>query len=220
VNNAAAVCRMVEHMSHERKNVGFTLIEMLVVIAIIAILAAMITGVGIRVAESKKLRRVDAEMHGLVMTIENYQHTKGFFPPDNGRLKTVADPDRNYAATNQLFYELTGPTYDANNNSYTAFDGSVIQSNEYFNAFNRDGVANSIEPRDFFNPPPKNTSYHSNFVQNAQGANVLVVPVDWQQGQINPWRYDSSSTNRHNSESFDLWAVFTVGSKTVTNKNW
>jgi prepilin-type N-terminal cleavage/methylation domain-containing protein len=211
---------MANFMRHERKNVGFTLIEMLVVIAVIAILAAMVTGVAIRVAEARKIKRVDAERHNLELIIENYQHTKGQFPPDNGLLTKVYDPDRVYAATNQLFYELTGPTYDANNDTYTAFDGSVIKGKEYIKAFNRDGVANSIEPRNFYNPPPRPVSYSSNYIAASKNANVLTVPVELQQGQINAWRYDSSSTNRHHSDAFDLWAVYTVGKKTKTSQNW
>src|SRR6185312_16629809 len=99
----------------------------------------------------------------------------------------VYDPDRNYAITNQLFYELTGPTYDANNNQYTCFDGSIIKSNDYFNAFNREGIANSIEPAPYLSPPPKNADYKSNFVANAPSANFLIVPVSWGDNSLNPW---------------------------------
>jgi hypothetical protein len=140
-------------------------------------------------------------------------------------LTKVYDPDRNYAATNQLFYELTGPTcldcsQNAANPTYQAFDNSTIQSNQYFNAFNRDGIANSIEPQPFMAPPPRSADYRSNFVANAPNVNFLMVPVDLNGETRNPWRYDASSTNRHNSDSFDLWAVYTVGKKTFTNGNW
>jgi len=38
---------------------------------------------------------------------------------------------------------------------------------------------------------------------------------------VNFWHYDCSSPNRHNRDSFDLWAVFTVGrGQTITNGNW
>jgi type II secretory pathway pseudopilin PulG len=193
---------------------------MLVVIAVIALLATLIAGAGIRAAEARKIKRVDVEKQRLMTAIENYQHDMGSFPPDNGLMAKDPSRDRPYAATNQLFYELTGPTYDPTNNQYKAFDTSIIRSNEYFLAFNREGVLNSIEPKPFYKPPPKAADYRSNFVSNVQNANVLMVPVDFQNNANNPWRYDSSSTNRHNSESFDLWAVFTVGSKTYTNGNW
>lgn len=207
-------------MRQDRNDVGFTLIEMLVVIAIISLLAALIAGVGIRAAEGRKKARVDAEKHKLLAAIESYQSKKGTYPPDNGLLTKVYDPNRNYAATNPLFYELTGPTYDANTIQYTCFDGSVIKSNEYYVAFNRADIANSIEPQPFLSPPPRSADYKSNFVPGAPNVNFLMVPVDLNGETKNPWRYDASSTNRHNTDSFDLWAVFTVGNKTVTNGNW
>src|SRR4051812_6367051 len=111
----------------QRKNSAFTLIEMLVVIGVIAILATLITGVGIRAAEKKKYSRVDAEKHRLVTAIEAYQHELGTFPPDNGNnVKDGPQDERASAGTNQLYYELTGPTYvnDPINPSYTAFDSS------------------------------------------------------------------------------------------------
>lgn len=205
------------------RNVAFTLIEMLVVIAVIALLATLIAGAGIRAAEARKIKRVEAEKQRLVTAIEAYQHALGSYPPDNGLMVKDPSPDRPYAGTNQLYYELTGPTYvndDPKNPAYKAFDTSLIRSNDYYMAFNREGVRNSIEPRPFYNPPPKAVDYRSNFVSNVQNANVLMVPVDFQGNANNPWRYDSSSTNRHNSESFDLWAVFTVGGKNITNGNW
>ena len=219
MSNAPAVCRM-DDMRQHRKYVGFTLIEMLVVIAIIGLLAAMIAGVAIGVKEKQKTKRVDAEKTKLLAAIESYHSKYGYFPYDNGMLTKAYDPDRNYAITNQLCYELTGPTYDANNIQYTCFDGSVVKSNEYFTAFNRADIANSIEPRPFLSPPPKSIDYKSNFVANAPNVNFLIVPVDLNGNTLNPWRYDASSTNRHNTDSFDLWAVFTVGNKTVTNGNW
>jgi prepilin-type N-terminal cleavage/methylation domain-containing protein len=219
-SNTLEVCNCSDAVDSKRRGQrAFTLIEMLVVIAVMALLATMIVGVGIRAAEARKIKRVEAESHKLITAIEAYQHKRGSYPPDNG-LVVKDGPDREHSATNQLFYELTGPTYDANANLYTAFDTSVINSNDYYTAFNREGIANSIEPQVFYNPPPKAADYQTNFVPTAPNARVLTVPVDYQPVLINTWHYDSSSTNRHNSDSFDLWAVFTVGKKTVTNKNW
>jgi len=215
----------MDDMRQHRNYVGFTLIELLVVIAIIAILATLIAGAGIAAAEGKKKKRVEVEKQKLITAIDTYHSKRGTYPPDNGMLTKVFDPDRNYAITNQLFYELTGPTCldcapNVPNPTYQAFDNSTIKSNEYFNAFNRDGVANSIEPKPFLSPPPKSADYRSNLVANAPNVNFLIVPVSLGDNSLNPWRYDSSSTNRHNTDSYDLWAVFTVGNKTITNGNW
>jgi prepilin-type N-terminal cleavage/methylation domain-containing protein len=207
------------------RQVGFTLIELLVVIAIIGILSALVVGAAKRAAEKRKISRVEAEKHKLITIIDLYHDKLGNYPPDNGLTAKVYDPDRNYAATNPLLYELTGPTYisdknDPNYNSYRTFDNSYTSSNDYFTAFNREGVFNSIEPRSFYTPLPTANAYQGGFVPNAASAKALMVPVDLNGNLANTWRYDSSSTNRHNSDSYDLWAVYTVGSKTMSNVNW
>jgi len=46
------------------------------------------------------------------------------------------------------------------------------------------------------------------------------------QGNTNNfWHYDSSTINRHNMNSYDLWAEFSIGTKSgklqiLTNGNW
>jgi hypothetical protein len=44
-------------------------------------------------------------------------------------------------------------------------------------------------------------------------------------GQLNFWHYDASSQYRHNPNSYDLWAEFTISGlhghvTIVTNGNW
>jgi hypothetical protein len=53
----------------------------------------------------------------------------------------------------------------------------------------------------------------------------LIVPVEFTGITPNFWHYDSSTTNRHNLNSYDLWAEFSIGSKNgkptiITNGNW
>ena len=79
---------------------AFTLIEMLVVIAIIVILAGLI--VGLAPLANKKMRQAKAEAgrDALVTYIQSYKLAKGFYPPDN-----TNDPT---GIQTSLFYELTG----------------------------------------------------------------------------------------------------------------
>jgi general secretion pathway protein G len=59
---------------------GFTLLELLTVIAIIAILAGILIGVGRRASESGKNARAKAELLTIGSALEAYKHTYGDYP--------------------------------------------------------------------------------------------------------------------------------------------
>ncbi len=77
---------------------GFTLVELLVVISIIAILAGLIVYLLPGISEKKVRGRVKTELAMLVMVINNYKEKNGFYPPHS--------PDTNRPTP--LYYELTG----------------------------------------------------------------------------------------------------------------
>src|SRR5438093_12291165 len=62
---------------------AFTLIEMLVVIAVITILAAMIFPITRAVNRTKVRSRAQAELTQIESAIELYKAKHGFYPPDN-----------------------------------------------------------------------------------------------------------------------------------------
>ena len=66
---------------------GFTLVEMLTVIVIIAILTGMITGAAIRVRTGAKIKVIAAELVQLDLAVKNYKTKFGDYPPD------FTDPD-------------------------------------------------------------------------------------------------------------------------------
>src|SRR5437899_228468 len=76
---------------------AFTLVEMLVVIAIIGILAGLIIAVLPSVNEKKIRSKVIAERGAIESAIERYKLDKGFYPPDNTM----------YTNFPSLYYELT-----------------------------------------------------------------------------------------------------------------
>ena len=89
----------MKHRSERRVRAeGFTLVELMVVIAIIAILAGMIVYLLPGVKEKQVRGRVKTELALLAMAINSYKEKNGFYPPDN--------PDTN--GPSPLFYELTG----------------------------------------------------------------------------------------------------------------
>jgi prepilin-type N-terminal cleavage/methylation domain-containing protein len=62
------------------KLAAFTLLELLTVMAIIAILAGIVLGVGRRASESGKIARAKAELAALSAALESYKHTYGDYP--------------------------------------------------------------------------------------------------------------------------------------------
>jgi prepilin-type N-terminal cleavage/methylation domain-containing protein len=219
------------------RKAAFTLIELLVVVTIIGIVAAMALNMNKAASKAKKDTMVSAEKNKLMTMIESYQSKLNFYPPDNGELTNTSLTQKQYdgyAATNPLLYELTGVT-NVNSSGNTGFkvivfDGSV-QPITVFAVYNRlnGGIANSdaTEPNDFFLPGPKPTDYAPYTISG--GTNYgLVVPADLVPNNSttpNFWHYDASSPQRHNPNSFDLWAEYEVGNKNgalviITNGNW
>jgi hypothetical protein len=90
------------------------------------------------------------------------------------------------------------------------------------------GNGDVSEPHDFFLPGPSSKEYANYFNPGSPQPPVcgLLVPTEFTNALIpNFWHYDSSTTNRHNPGSFDLWAEFSIGSKSgrqilITNGNW
>jgi hypothetical protein len=125
---------------------------------------------------------------------------------------------------------LTGVT-NTNSTSALIFKNVTISlvTGDFPNYFNRTGIANadSSEPQNFFKPPPMPQDYtnYPGSSPSAFDALGLIVPAQLTQGQPNFWHYDASSPRRHNQNSYDLWAEFTVGTKNgnpviETNGNW
>jgi prepilin-type N-terminal cleavage/methylation domain-containing protein len=220
----------------KRPIVAFTLIEILVVIAIMAIIAAMVLQGGKYASTVKKETAVKAEREKLQTMIDNYQAKLNFYPPDNGNLATLSSSAaesvyEGYTASNALIYELTGVTNTNSTSAIIFLNGNIISlvKGDFPTYFNRTGIANadSSEPQNFFKPPPMPQDYtnYPGTALNSFDALGLLVPAQLTLGQPNFWHYDASSPRRHNQNSYDLWAEFSVGSKNgsliiETNGNW
>jgi len=131
------------------KRHAFTLIEMLVVIAIIGIVAALVVNMNSGAKTAQRNAQVNAGKNKLTLMIDNYQSKLNFYPPDNGNLAnyTLANYTANYdlwAATNPLLYELTGATNNppGNPGKIQLFDGSLTDPATYSNVFGRFSVNN------------------------------------------------------------------------------
>jgi prepilin-type N-terminal cleavage/methylation domain-containing protein len=184
---------------------AFTLIELLTVIAIIAILASLMIA-AFRMATPSKIRnRAAAEMASLSTLIESYNSKKGFYPADTNR--DLTDPaHNNYLITNipiMLYYELVG------SNPPTAIPGGMPT------------LINSGDERQVFHRNLKETGNKNSSVSELRGIKFLGIPI---KSPDSPdfafWRYDSSSTNRHHPEGFDLWIEVLVNGQRERVANW
>jgi prepilin-type N-terminal cleavage/methylation domain-containing protein len=178
---------------------GFTLIEILVVIAIMALLAGLTVGLVGVVGDRKKTSTATARINQLATLIETYKAKKGYYPPDN-----PADP-----AASSLLYELAGAVANGGK-FYTPFD--TVDATTLQMACGVNGVLNSTTQGD-----PENrasvlrliTAVRSDETNSisVNGRNILVfVGPDGPNGRtVNPIRYRIAGNSTHNSEGFDLW---------------
>jgi prepilin-type N-terminal cleavage/methylation domain-containing protein len=200
---------------------AFTLVEMLIVIAIIGILAGM-TAVGTRtITEKRTVKQVEAQMRQLELAILDYKTKLGFYPPDNGNTANA-----NWTAFPPLFYELTGSVAINGTDYQSVFGNDILSGTTLSGFFGRGGVANSADEsrKNFFSSM---LPFHVREVQTASGrAKLLVVSAKGpeifslaEDKTANPWRYNSSNPT-NNPGTFDLWAELTFPGKTVVIGNW
>ena len=201
------------------KRVGFTLIETLVVLAIMGILAALLIPTAMHTAENRKLMRVRSDLTLLETTIDSYYHRLGHYPPDN-----PTDP-----AVPPLFYELRGVELDLTNNNYS-MDGfpDVLPKSEVPFWFDRPGFVNSDpEGAENFFKGTLRTNQFGDVISGNKSAKLLLVSVSGKPYKatngvdlpFNTWRYVTTKPI-HNPGRYDLWAEIVVGNKTVIIGNW
>jgi prepilin-type N-terminal cleavage/methylation domain-containing protein len=211
--------------------VGFTLVELLVVISVILILASLIFPVAKAVNKAKIVNRTKGDLTMLETAIEEYKAKFGHYPPDSGM-----------ATTNQLYYELVGTTNDTQANLCRTLDGNSSLKSASISAFfggkvggfvncTRSGggdegvvaqkVMAQIKPSMIADLPGQ---------VNGDTAKIL-VGLPWTAGPppfdlpvvagttLNPWRYNSSNPT-NNPNSYDLWIDISIGSQPYRFCNW
>jgi len=201
---------------------GFTLVELLVVIAVIGILAGMLFATIPGITRKRTLATATAELNEVSTAIEAYKAKYGFYPPDNP----------GYVAINPLYYELSG-TVSANG-GYQPIDGSATVTTAAMSVLGVNGFANSSTSIN----GDEDHSAPINFLKglrndrigttNRAGVNVklLVCSITWDgptcvinPGSICPFQYNSSHAT-NNLSSYDLWVDLFIGGKTNRISNW
>lgn len=212
---------------------AFTLMELLVVIAVIGILAGMLLPVGAMLKKKAAIKRVQTEIQFVDAAILKYAADLGHNPPDNPDLLPLNDPQRH--AINQLFYELSGVKVVGNSfqtesgaNEILAADVPTFFGNTAIVGFVNvsSGAGDEVRKSKNCLVGLKPAQYLA--VQNGgRTATILGVNAkgpfmlgDSAGKEINPIRYDASSTNRHNLKGFDLWVDILMDGKTNRISNW
>ena len=105
----------------KRLSAAFTLIELLTVIAIIGILAALVMTVIPKVITAAKVNKAKLQMQGIVLAIQGYDSTYSHFPVSHAA-QAAANPDFTYGGTLQM---ASGPTTVG-----TLVGGSALQNDQ------------------------------------------------------------------------------------------
>jgi prepilin-type N-terminal cleavage/methylation domain-containing protein len=202
---------------------AFTLVEMLVVIAVIATLAAMIFPAFGMIKRRAAIQKAQTELKLVASAITDYKNQYRHYPPDH-----PGNP-----ITNGLYFELLGTVQKGANFETKNGDAWILASDVPIQ-FGQGGFVNCTK-----GGGDDNTQAAKKFLvelkpaqygEIAPGSNIrlLACSVKWPDNNtspiltspgLNPWRYVSSSPTNNPGE-FDLWVDIIVGSKTNRISNW
>jgi len=217
----------------DRGRRAFTLIELLIVIAIMAILAGLIFPVTGALNRRKMIARTKAELGLVKMAIDDYQTKLGHYPPDNPNY---------YFALSPLYFELMGTTN--NGTEFVTLDGSAkirrpTSGPDFRQAFGSgvQGFANcsatgggeeARTAQRFLRSElkPSQVASFANFpnvkllVSSIPGPYAVAGPFGTlNPANANPFRYNSSNPT-NNPNSYDLWVDIVIAGKTNRINNW
>jgi prepilin-type N-terminal cleavage/methylation domain-containing protein len=219
--------------SESRTNKAFTLVELLIVISIIAVLAALIFPAVGFVKKKQLIGKATAELKKLTIAIEGYKTKYGQYPPDNN-----SNTATKYWV-NPLYFELVGTTGPKNLQSggkgYETLDGSAqITLKVLKDTYNVDGLVNVTRGGGDEGSPAKpflqdlKADQYGPADNSTPQARVLACTVGWPPNLnyplagnpgLNPFQYNSSSPT-NNTGSYDLWVDILIAGKTNRISNW
>jgi prepilin-type N-terminal cleavage/methylation domain-containing protein len=213
-----------------RAPLAFTLVELLVVISIIGVLAALIFPVAGAVKRQQYLKTAAAEMGEIETALDNYKAQYGVYPPSNPSLSPLY---------NTLYYELSGVTHNAAAKTYTTLDNAcTITEAAYGNAFTvgassiggiinctKGSAEDGVVAKNFL-PSLRANRYGTsmtpsgimitNLITSVRGPDIGYKPLGVP--DVNPFRYVYPGTNSVNS--YDLWVQLVINGKTNLICNW
>lgn len=212
------------HLKRQRS--AFTMVEILVVIAIIGILSGMLLTALPAIIKKANIRKVQAVFTQVDTAIQDYQKTYGSYPLDNPT-NTLINP---------LYYELQGATWNNASNSYDMV-GERILDTHVRAYFGQDGLRNvTHDPNDASAPKAKpfligltDKAYINITNGLAIDLKVLRVPVTDNDTNlvtaangdlVNVWHYRSGNNAVFNKGKYDFWGEFVTGGTRYRVSNW
>jgi type II secretory pathway pseudopilin PulG len=218
---------------------AFTLIELLAVICVIGLLAALIFPLVRAVNRIKLTSRARAELAQLECFIDSYRARIGSYPPDNHNARN----NQLLAGLNQLYYELVGTTYKGDTFITKDFSSPPLTPNMVVTIFGP-GVAGFVNcdkgDTDDFQPAIQflnnikpsqvaTISMTNGGTRMSVSGRVLVCtvpgpdpnepPLNNGSPPLNPWRYNSSSPT-NNPNTYDLWVDIAANGHVFRICNW
>lgn len=205
---------------------AFTLVELIVVIAVIGILAGLMIPAAVNAKNKARIKAAQAEFAQIDVAVKTYHEDLHFYPPDNPTNATM----------NPLYFELLGTTNDGRG-FFATLDGSgQIGGADLIGVFGVQGFSNTSTNLHSGDQERAAKGYlkdlHANQIgvpdSNKPLIKLLVCSVEWPVDRtpsptanpsLNPWRYNSSHPT-NNPGSFDLWIDLVIGGKTNRISNW
>jgi len=222
------------HLSQRRA--AFTLIELIIVIAIIGVLASLIFPIVGVINKKKQLSVAQTQLKAIEMAIDGYKTKLGYYPPDN----------TNNVAVNQLYFELMGTTNNGAGAAkpptiWVTMDGSAqigtTTTPNISTVFGVTGFANTSTHAHSDDEGAAAGTFINNLTPNQvalydlskPNVKLLVCSVVWPQEKTptpvplnhaaNPFCYVSTHPT-NNTASYDLWVDIVIGGKTNRVCNW
>ena len=177
------------------KNTAFTIIELIVTMAIVILLTGLVLQIAGYVQRKARLSQIDVEMNAITAALENYKTDNGVYPSndDSRTLSPASTNPAQYQPSSSLLYsQLTG---DDDANPITL---SPPDAKNYFGITLKPSM---LAP----NPPGPNT-----FLRDAFG---------------NSYGYSTAKADNPNgfvgnNPTFDLWSTANSTNQSQWIRNW